>query len=71
MEASTVASDSPTVAPKEPLPPGRTLQVASEVGPEVEVEAVEGNVLVHYTSVSASRPDSFRTPGASIPQEIK
>jgi len=45
--------------------------VASEVGPEVEVEDVEGNVLVRYTSAFASRPDSFRTPDASIPQEIK
>jgi len=60
-----------TAKPKEPLPPGRTLQVASEVGPEVEVEAVEGNALVRYTSASASRPDSFRTPGASIPREIR
>ena len=60
-----------TTKPKEPHPPGRTLQVASEVGPEVEVEAVEDNTLVRYTSASASRPDSFRTPGASIPWEIR
>jgi len=60
-----------TTKPKEPLPPGRTLQVASEVRPEVEVEAVEANALVRYTIASASRPDSFRTPGASIPREIR
>jgi len=36
------------------------------VVPEVDVEAVEGNALVRYTSASASR-----NPGASIPQEIQ
>jgi len=47
--------------------------VASEDEAEVglEAEATEENALVRYTSASASRPDSLRTRGTSIPQEIQ
>ena len=57
--------------PKELLPHGRTLPVASEAEAELGVEAVEDSALVRYTSASVSRLVSPTNSGISIPQEIQ